>query len=214
MKIVVSSALKQMVARSLVYTAVMLVLMGLVLLDVFGFSQRGFSEISWVEFSQLFFLLVSACLCWRIFKTGRLANAVFLLMAFFAASFIRECDGFLDAWLFHGSWKFFVTPLVVFALWRTWRRRAEFVEELSVMAPTTAFGFLCSGFFTTYVGSRFFGMSFLWKNIMGEGYMRIVKDAAEECMELLGYAFLFFGIIELFFLAKRLVRKKSDEDPV
>ena len=39
---------------------------------------------------------------------------------------------------------------------------------------------------------------------MGEHYLRIIKDAAEEITELAGYSLLLFASVELLLLARRL----------
>ena len=55
----------------------------------------------------------------------------------------------------------------------------------------------------TYVFSRLYGRSDFWEAILQEHYVRTFKDAAEEVVELLGYALILIAVIELTLLARR-----------
>ncbi len=133
--------------------------------------------------------------------------------AFFLASLFRETDGLLDCLLFHGSWKAFVFPLVALALAISWRNRRELLTEISRYISTNACGLFIGGGMTTYLFSRFFGRSFIWEHIMRENYVRNVKNAAEESIELLGYIFLFCATVELVLLARRTLVGGAEKNP-
>ncbi|MFA5689793.1 MAG: hypothetical protein WC959_11740 [Kiritimatiellales bacterium] len=191
------------------YIFIVLAVVGLITLDAYNTNVKPFSEASWTEMSQLTVLFFCAAICLFMSYKYFFRRSAFLLAAFFAASFIREMDGFLDQWLGHGSWVYFVAPLVIAALWFTWRHRSEFFNELKLFLPSVAGGFFSCGFLTTYIFSRFFGRKFLWRSLMGEEYLRSVKMAAEESVELLGYAFLLFAVIELCVLAKNITVRRA-----
>ena len=60
-----------------------------------------------------------------------------------------------------------------------------------------------SGFITLFVFSRMFGRKVLWKAIMDDKFLRVVKDAAEECTELFGYLLIVFAAIEYYYAFKK-----------
>lgn len=187
---------------------------GLITLDAFSINHQLFSETSFVESAQLVLLAGCALLCFGLYrKRGAFSHSAFLMGNFFLASFIRENDALLDSLLFHGSWKFLTFPLVAWALWRAWKNRRALLAELNGYISSVACGFFFSGFMTTYLFSRFFGRSFIWENIMRENYVRNVKNAAEESVELLGYALLFCATIELLALARPNRRSDAKEIP-
>jgi hypothetical protein len=63
-------------------------------------------------------------------------------------------------------------------------------------------GLLLAGFLITFIFSRLFGKTSFWQTLMGERYFRSVKNAAEECIELLGYGLLLAAAAEFYLLAK------------
>jgi len=54
--------------------------------------------------------------------------------------------------------------------------------------------------------SRLFGMGALWQGLLGEGYIRIFKNAVEETTELLGYTFILAASLTY---ATRRIRERS-----
>ncbi|MDP1086466.1 transporter, partial [Klebsiella pneumoniae] len=76
-------------------------------------------------------------------------------------------------------------------------------------ANSFSFGLFAAGFLTTYVFSRLYGRQDFWRAVLQENYLRDFKSAAEELVELFGYALLLIAVIELVLLARRwaLARK-------
>ncbi|OLO03047.1 hypothetical protein [Salinicola socius] len=164
-----------------------------------------FSETSLTEITQaaLLFLCTVLMLIIRQ-RVGVLRNVSLLLAAFFAISLVRENDLWLDTYLFDGAWEWLVVLMALPALLSVLRSRRAFLEEFSLIANSLGFGLFAGGFLTTYVFSRLYGRSELWHALMGDHYLRIVKDAAEEITELTGYSLLLFASVELLLLARRL----------
>ena len=191
------------------YILVVLAVIGIIMLDTHHPWEKRFSETSWIELTQHIFLLLSSLICAYVCRGRTFRNTAILLLGFLTASFIRESDGFLDDFLFHGSWTLFVTPVCATVILLTWRNRLKFYDEMQTFLPSLSCGLFMGGFFTTYVFSRFIGRRFVWETILGGDYVRAVKRFTEESVELLGYTFLLFAAIELFLMARKGKTSKS-----
>ncbi|MGJ8515909.1 hypothetical protein [Carnimonas bestiolae] len=166
-----------------------------------------FSEFSFTEFSQSLVLGVSAVIMlaarkrFQVFPVGAMIVAMFLL-----ASLIRENDYFLDS-ISHGFWKWPVLVLGAGTLYYTFVQRSTLFAEMRIYFNTRAFGMFLSGVLATYVFSRLLGRSVMWEAALGDHYLRVVKDAVEECSESLGYLLMFFSTIEFTLLSRKLRRQ-------
>lgn len=172
-------------------------------------AEWKFSEFSFTEFSQSMVLGVSAVIMlvarkrFQVFPVGAMLVAMFLL-----ASLIRENDYFLD-FISHGFWKWPVLIMGICTLYYTFSQRSALFTEMRLYFNTRAFGMFLSGFLATYVFSRLLGRSIMWEAALGDHYIRIVKDAVEECSESLGYLLMFFSTIEFTLLVRKLRRQSE-----
>ena len=162
-------------------------------------SER-FSESSLIEKLQIVLLAVAQILGWVMARKSPEKKALGIFIAGFALmAMIRELDAFFDHALFDGAWQcalFLVACATFYALWKS-----PTTKNLPPFSCSSAFGFLTTGAFVVLVISRLMGRSALWRAIMEESYMRIVKNAVEESVELMGYALILLGVIELFWVA-------------
>ncbi|WP_231472338.1 hypothetical protein [Pseudoxanthomonas suwonensis] len=55
--------------------------------------------------------------------------------------------------------------------------------------------------------SRLFGMTALWEGLLADSYVRVVKNAAEECTELLGYTLVMASALT--YAAQRLHERRK-----
>ena len=197
---------RAVVLRAGIYVLILAGLMQIVMMvDARHAGAPDFSETSLTELTQAALLLLCTVLMLVIRLRYRVLRSVSLLMAaFFAISFVRENDQWLDAYVFDGAWQCLAVLLALPTLTLVIRARRGFLEEFSLIANSLGFGLFAGGFLTTYVFSRLYGRSELWQALMGEHYLRIVKDAAEEITELAGYSLLLFASVELLLLARRL----------
>ncbi|WP_110667812.1 hypothetical protein [Salinicola halophilus] len=171
-----------------------------------------FSEVSFTEITQALVLLASSLLMLYARQRQKVfPTAALLLWGLFFASFIRENDLWLDTYVFDGAWQVLATLTALPVLILTLRRRHQFLKEFHRLADTLGFGLFAGGFLVTYLFSRLYGRGELWHALMGEHYLRVVKDAAEEMTELTGYALMLFGCIEIVLLARRLQRRAALE---
>lgn len=165
----------------------------------------NFSETSLTEITQAVLLLLCTLSMLLIrYHFEALRTVSLMLGAFFAMSFVRENDLWLDSYVFDGAWECLVALIAVPTLAVTLRARRDFVEEFAQISNSLGFGLFAGGFLTTYVFSRLYGRHELWEALMGEHYLRVVKDAAEEITELTGYSLLLFASVELLLVARKI----------
>ncbi|MDW7747896.1 hypothetical protein [Halomonas sp.] len=163
------------------------------------FSERGFTELAQSG------MLALATLLLLYVRVGlrELPQVSLLLLAFVASSLVREQDALLDARVFDGAWQLLVALIILPSLYGVIRHRREFAAQFAGYANSLSFGLFAAGFLTTYVFSRLYGRSEMWQAILREDYARTFKDAAEEVVELFGYALILIAMIELALLARR-----------
>ncbi|MDN3557266.1 hypothetical protein [Halomonas maura] len=200
--------------RGLAYILLVGALMQGVLHEALGLTSEQFSEIGFTELTQSLLLAIATALALAVrLLDHRLPHVALLLVGLLGASLIREQDALLDAHVFDGAWQTLVSLLVLPVLFVVIRSRRAFVVELERCAGSFAFGLFAAGFLTTYVFSRLYGRSELWKAILGEHYLRTFKDAAEEVTELFGYTLLVLAMFELLLLVRRWRRRDDAAAP-
>jgi hypothetical protein len=151
-------------------------------------------------------LLSAGIFLWAAYLYKPFRALSLVLFCFVMASAVREQDAFLDEFFFHGSWKIGAFPLLIFALFIIWRDTPVFLAAINRFCASLSFGMLLSSLLTTYVFSRLMGRKIFWMAVMGENYLRDVKNAGEEPLELYGYLLLLLCATEyLFFLKQRRV---------
>ena len=157
-----------------------------------------FGEDSMLERMQLI-LLFATFLCaghaWRQYPATKVV--ALLILGASTLAFIRECDAILDRSLFDGAWQLFATIVIILTIAALRTHRHGLPKALIHYSKTPSFGIMVSGFMTVFVFSRIIGRQALWKMIMGEGYMRVVKISVEESIELMGYTLIFIAALEL-----------------
>ncbi|CAM3543271.1 hypothetical protein [Halomonas lysinitropha] len=162
------------------------------------FSERGFTELAQTGLLALSTLL----LLYVRFGLRELPQVSLLLLAFVASSLVREQDAHLDAHVFDGAWQLLVALIILPSLYSVIRHRRAFAEQFAGYANSLSFGLFAAGFLTTYVFSRLYGRGKMWEAILDRNYVRTFKDAAEEVVELFGYALILIAMIELLLLAR------------
>jgi hypothetical protein len=173
-------------------------------LEALHFPQARFSEHGFTELAQSALLATaSALLLYTRQVLKSLPTVTLLMFAFTFSSLIREQDYWLDTWVADHTWKVLVTLVIVPILYWVIRERRRFVAEFVHYSNSFSFGLFAAGVLTTYVFSRLYGRQDFWMAVMEEHYVRTFKDAAEEVVELLGYALILIAAIELTLLARR-----------
>lgn len=163
-------------------------------------SEAKFPEYSLVEYSQSFLLLVSCYISFRFYlsKNGRPYQHIFMLIAALCAmAFIREQDIYFERIFGHGTWPIPVFAIVAVAVYKSFQARKGLLQEIVSYMKTKSYAFFTFATITIFVFARLFGRTVFWKAVMEDQYFRSVKNVAEESLELYGYLFLLFAVIEL-----------------
>jgi hypothetical protein len=200
-----SSDFKKVALRTILYTGLFFLLSFINRID---FRAANFKEGCATELGQeaLLVLIIAGFFIASRFKTFKYIGLFAAL--FFLTHLIRERDATLDA-VFDGLWQLLAFPvagIAVFILFKNWKKA---MAEFKLLYNDYSFGVLFIGFLVLHVFSRLFGKGKNWEALMGVDYERVVKDAAEESIELLAYGIILIGTIEIVLLSKRLASKVS-----
>lgn len=161
-----------------------------------AFADR-FGENSVLEYLQVIILLFAALSAYLAgYLNPSRATLSAMLVAAACIACVREFDFALDRYLFDGAWQVLVFMILLIAGLRAWQHRDELKSTLLDFLQRPSFGLMVGGFITVFVFSRLLGRQVLWRAIMGDNYMRLVKTAVEESTELLGYTLICIGTLE------------------
>lgn len=169
-----------------------------------------FSELGFTELTQT--LVLATCCIMLIYIRQVLKvwpTVTLLLLAFIAASLVREQDHFLDNYVADDTWKFLVALIIFPTLFWVLKRRHLFLEEFSHYSNTFAFGLFTAGVLTTYIFSRIYGRQVFWSAVLEDRYSGTFKSVAEEVVELLGYSLILIATFELLLMARRIYLAKQ-----
>lgn len=189
--------------RIVIYSGLMVLLNQIYLYDATHPTSTGkFGEVSATEIAQevILFLLGLVFLA-----TGRFNKNIGpiskLISVFFFMAFIREFNNQIDFWFY------LVLPLIFLFAWLIWQYRKRLVASITELLRIPETAYLVTGFLVTFVFSRFFGRTKLWEAILEADYNRWGKNAAEEGIELLGYALFLIAGIEILMAVIKSARK-------
>jgi hypothetical protein len=162
-------------------------------------AERMYSEFGYAEWLQSLFLFLSvALLAYHARRAERWRALVNCMALAFGILLVRENDQVMELFLPHGSWKYLAGLLAAWAAVYFWRHRSAVAAQLNAYAATASFGVMIAGF-VVMVFSRLFGRGDYWKTVMDEGYLRLVKNAVEEGVELLAITLIWVAVVELVF---------------
>ena len=164
-----------------------------------------FSELGFTELTQTLVLATCCAMLTYIRQVLKVWPTItLLLLAFVAASLIREQDHFLDNYVAPHTWKVLVALIIIPSIAWVIIQRKRFLEEFVHYSNTFAFGLFTAGVLTTYIFSRLYGRQDFWRAVLEEHYISTFKSVAEEVVELLGYSLILFATLELLLLALRI----------
>lgn len=192
--------------RMACYSAVLFVAAKIIEVDMLKQSVR---EGSFTECSQEILVFLTAVVAAVVgFMKPRIRALAYVFSAIALVSLIREMDAFLESNLFDNAWQLFAIIVILPTLWFAYKNLSKLINQFYDISITFSFGLILVGAIILHVFSRLFGRASVWKALMTEEkYIRAVKDTAEEGTELLGYAIIFMGVIELALLFS--TRKKE-----
>ena len=176
------------------------------LISIEGYSQLTesiYGEASLTENMQIAFSGI-CCLLFLVAArmSQKLRPAAVMLAALTGMMLIRESDAFLDKNVFDGAWQTLVVAVLFATAIYLIRQPHPIKPSLEAFIRLSSAGMLMSGFLVTIVISRLFGRRSFWEAVMGEGYMRVVKNIVEEGTELVGYSLILIAAVELVWYSK------------
>jgi len=155
--------------------------------------ENGVSEGSLTETTQEWLLMFATLGALRRAWHDKSQRGFALLLAgLFGAMFFRELDGFLDDFVYHGSWKFFVAPWLVLCVVLALRYGKTIFSGAADFVRGRPYIVITIGLLIVLVFSRILGHKSIWLALQDDPPLRTVKNAVEEGIELLGY-FLIAG---------------------
>ncbi|EGU37991.1 hypothetical protein VISP3789_16673 [Vibrio splendidus ATCC 33789] len=167
-------------------------------------------EISVTEMLQQLLLIVSSgSFVYLARKRNEVKNAAVLISAFFAVLFIREMDFWFDK-IAHGAWVFPAALVAGSAIFYAVKNGKRTIDQLALILASPHMNLLVTGVMLLLVFSRLFGMGSFWHNVMGDDYVRAVKNIAEEGTELLAYCLIAFASLKT---VLGITRKNNDLSP-
>lgn len=177
-------------AQNIVITALLsLSVIAVQRLDYF-WLENSLGEKSITELLQVAFLLFSVLCFYQLKRAHTLPRATLLVSGFFAVLLIRELDAYFDL-IFHGFWVYpalsVTLSAIVYAL-----QDGKLTQQMSVLLDNKHMQTLITFIILLFVFSRLYGMGDFWEAVMGNHYVRDVKNISEETIELLCYAFIAF----------------------
>lgn len=152
---------------------------------------NGISENSVTEVAQIVLLILSVA-CFIFLARKKINERAFFLLAaaFFSCMLIRELDALFDL-IAHGFWACIVAPVAISAIINAIKNGQSTLLGLSRFVTSQAGMLMLVAVAILLFYSRLIGMTVVWQEIMGDAYLRIVKNAMEETSELLGYSLIF-----------------------
>jgi hypothetical protein len=161
------------------------------LVDIF-ILKNAITEWSLTEFCQEFILLIIISLFIKLsLRCPTIKYGMILIAGFFSCLLVRELDFITDMLVFSWfdiDWVIFFLGLFVAA-----RHRENALAGLKQFCKSKSYRTMIWGLLLVLVFSRLIGMKIVWKYLLGSSYMRVVKNAAEEGSELLGYSLCLFS---------------------
>lgn len=179
-------------------------------LEALYLPSLRFTELGFTELTQT--LVLATCCAMLIYIRQVLKvwpTVTLLLLAFVAASLVREQDYFLDEFIARNTWKVLVSLIVIPSIAWVVIKRRHFLEEFAHYSNTFAFGLFTAGVLTTYIFSRLYGRQDFWRAVLEDNFTREFKDVAEEVVELLGYSLILIATLELLLLARRIYKARQ-----
>ncbi|MGR5210716.1 hypothetical protein ACPV4A_09200 [Vibrio rotiferianus] len=150
----------------------------------------GLGEASITQTLQLVML---ACASWSFYhvseQDAHLSHAAILISGFFAVLMIRELDYWFDM-IRHGSWVFPALAVTTLACAKAYQGGKGTVNEMAAILQSPYMKLLIGSVILLLVFSRLYGMGSFWQGVMGEHYVRDVKNISEEGIELLCYSLI------------------------
>ncbi|NMP16927.1 hypothetical protein [Thalassotalea sp. Y01] len=189
------SIIKRGIFHTLIQVIVVFIVAMIIRVDIMLLSSN-INEDSLTEITQQTLLLLVVCCFLSIcLFTQQHRHFHVLLAGFFACMLIRELDAYFDQLIRHGFWVYIVLFVALGSITYAWQEKRDNITALTNLINHNCFYSFCTALVIILVFSRLFGMGDLWQELMGDNYVRQVKNSFEEGIELLGYSLLFYNTV-------------------
>ncbi|MDX1380531.1 MAG: hypothetical protein R3233_05395 [Xanthomonadales bacterium] len=176
-------------------------------------KTRVYSEFGYTEWAQTAILvMVVGLLAWRAVRHAPVRELAVCMALFFGILLIRENDQTFELFLPHGSWKFFAAVVFLALITYFARHRTVVLGQLRAFAQSVSFGVMLCGF-VVLVFSRLFGRTHYWQEVMEDNYIRLVKNAAQEGVELLAQGLFLIAVVEFVIMRGAVPLYKAQSKP-
>lgn len=212
-----------LIIRLFAYTGLMFFIS---LVIQFDFARGEVKEDSLIEITQEVLSFISSILL--IIFSSKVKDFKFFflgLAGFIAVHFVREFDFWLNTQLFDKAWQTIALAIVVIVLIMVVRNWRKLVLEVAFISKTYGFAFFFSGLIILHIFSRLYGRKLMWIDLLRDthykyvieendkkiiplrDFMRPVKDASEESIELLAYSIMLIGVVEMIIFGVKTSKK-------
>lgn len=180
-------------------------------LQVFTYpgDSLGTSEFSPIEFLQLAILIFCGLLyAWVARNYPSQRPIAFTFGGLALAFLVREMDFYLDRYVIDNFWQVVVALVSALIITYTFRHRRRFRIAWLRLWPSPGLTLLFAGATIQFAFVRLVGHEPLWMAILGDDYVRLVKLAIEEFIELMGYYLWLIGTIEYLFQVRAIATRE------
>ncbi|MCO8123134.1 hypothetical protein NHH03_15405 [Stieleria sp. TO1_6] len=162
------------------------------------------SENGMLEWMQVGLTLCTAGVFARVYFMGKSGATVFGVLACVVAyAGAKECDSFLESFLFDDAYKYVAGgPLALLVFFLVCRGRDEFVSDLSHAIAARWFGIFVTAGILLISLCQLFDSAGLWETFDQSTALREAKLLVEETSELYVYYFLAVAALECWFQSK------------
>jgi len=171
----------------------------------------GTSEYSPVEIIQEIILLLCGCVMFWVAWFCPTQRPIAILLGGLALAYlIRELDYFFDRFVADNLWQVLIVIDAALVIAYTVRQRRRLNIALARIWPSPALALLFAGAVILFAFVRLVGHEPLWQSLLGDHYVRVIKLAVEEFIELMGYFLWMIGSIDYAFQARAIAYRKPE----
>jgi hypothetical protein len=162
-----------------------------------NFSTTDLSENSFIEWGNEIQVMMMVAILIVAGRRNKKDQSVSLILAgFLTVVLIREFNNFFSDYVFKGSCTLLMIIAACVTIYFVYKWRSGLLNALYELVKSPGYSWFVAGSATVFIFSRLLGLPHLWKLLLKDNYVRIAERFAEEGVELLGYSFMLFGIIE------------------
>lgn len=173
----------------------------------FAGSDAQTSELSPIELMQNVLLLYGVTLLVIIALKDRLRRPMAWSLAILLLAFlVRELDFFLDHLIADNVWQVLSALLLAIGIVYGVRQRVRWRQGFRRSWPSAGLAIFLAGVIMLLSFAQLLGNEIIWRTILGDAYIRVIKTAVEEYCELGAYMLMAIGLSEFFYAWSLLPR--------